>query len=211
VLERLARDGFVVAPDGSRHELTPVAVPDEEGRALGEWVRREHATRTLEIGLGYAVSTLYVCAALLESGNPDVHHVAVDPHQRSRFRNSGLDALLDAGVAGIVELVSDESQIALPSFLAQGRLFDFAFVDGDHRFDRVFLDLAFLSRLVRPGGVVFVDDHQLPAIARAVSFFRLNLAWALEDLSAPDPDHQWAVLRTSREPDRRAFDDFVEF
>jgi predicted O-methyltransferase YrrM len=201
----------VVAPDGARHVLAPVAIPPDEGRALAAWIRHEQARHTLEVGLGYAVSALYVFEALLELGDPEARHVAIDPLQRSRFGNSGLGILLDAGVAASFELCSEESQIALPSFLASGRRFDFAFVDGDHRFDRVFLDLSYLGRLVRPGGVLFVDDHQLPAIARAVSFFRRNLDWTLEELSPPDPDHQWAVLRTSERPDRRAFDHFVEF
>jgi hypothetical protein len=30
----------------------------------------------------------------------------------------------------------------------------FAFVDGNHRFERVFLDLIYIGRLVRPGAIV---------------------------------------------------------
>src|SRR5207248_1052002 len=52
----------------------------------------------------------------------------------------------------------EESQLVLPRMVAEGRSFDFAFVDGNHRFDRVFLDLAYVGRLLHPGAVVFVDD-----------------------------------------------------
>jgi len=31
-------------------------------------------------------------------------------------------------------------------------------VDGNHRFDAVFVDLYYLGRLLRPGGVMFLDD-----------------------------------------------------
>ena len=59
--------------------------------------------------------------------------------------------------------------------------------------------------------MVFLDDHQLPAVARAASFFLGNLAWTLEEVSPADALHQWAVLRTSTDPDERPFDFYVEF
>ena len=75
----------------------------------------------------------------------------------------------------LIEYRAEESQFALPRFLGEGRRFDLAFVDGNHRFDGVFLDLVYLGRLVRGGGIVFLDDYQLPAVARAVSFCTTNL------------------------------------
>ena len=89
--------------------------------------------------------------------------------------------------------------------------FDLAFVDGNHRFDGVFVDLFYLGRLVRPGGIVFLDDYQLPGVARAASFFTSNLGWTFEEISPADALHQWAVLRTSAVPDTRSFDHFVAF
>ena len=111
----------------------------------------------------------------------------------------------------MVELHVEESQIALPRFLEKGRRFHLAFVDGNHRFDGVFVDLVFLGRLVRAGGIVFVDDYQLPAVARAVSFCVTNLDWTLEEVSAADELHRLAVLRTSAVADTRPFDYYVDF
>ncbi|MGH3147669.1 MAG: class I SAM-dependent methyltransferase [Rubrobacter sp.] len=212
VIERLARDGTAVASsDGTLHDLFPVAVSFAEGEALREWVLREGATETVEVGLGYGISALHVCEGLLENADPTSRHVAIDPFQATRFANCGLQFLDEAGVAGLVEHHAEESQTALPRFLGEARSFDLAFVDGNHRFDRVFLDLVFLGRLVRPGGIVVADDYQLPAIARAASFFLTNLGWTLEEVSAADDLHQWAVLRTSKVPDTRPFDHFVDF
>jgi Methyltransferase domain len=86
--------------------------------------------------------------------------------------------------------------VVLPRFVAEGRRFDLAFVDGRHRFEAVFVDLYYLGRLVRPAGVVFVDDYQPPTVARATSLISTELSWAIEDVSDPDEHHQWAVLRT---------------
>ncbi len=212
VIERLVREGSAVArSDGTPHSLFPVAVSAAEAEALREWVLREGATQTIEIGLGYGISALHVCEGLLRNADPTARHVVIDPYQATRFSNCGLQFLEEAGVAELVEHYAEESQIVLPGFLGEARSFDLAFVDGNHRFDGVFLDLFFLGRLVRAGGVLFVDDYQLPAIRRAVSFFLTNLGWTLEEVSAADDSHQWAVLRTSAVPDTRPFDYYVDF
>jgi predicted O-methyltransferase YrrM len=211
-IERLVRDGVAVArSDGSTHQIFPVAATAAEGEALRTWVTREHATRTIEIGLGYGVSALFICEGLLGNGDPAARHVALDPHQPTRFADCGLQLLDEAGVARLVEFHTEASETALPRFLAEGRVFDLAFVDGNHRFDGVFLDLVYLGRLLRPGGVAFLDDYQLPAVARAAAFFVANLGWELVEVSPVDDLHQWAVLRTSLAPDTRPFDYYVDF
>src|SRR5829696_5897209 len=86
VIERLVRDGTAVArSDGTLHNVFPVAVYAAEGEALREWVLREGATRTIEIGLGYGISALYICEGLLGNDEPTARHVALDPYQATRF------------------------------------------------------------------------------------------------------------------------------
>ena len=210
VIEWVGREGAVVArSDGSLHTVFPVAVSPAEGEALRDWIVRERATRTIEVGLGYGISALYACDGLLANGGGA--HVAIDPHQATRFADCGLQLLDEAGVAELVEHHAEESQTALPRFLAEGRRFDLAFVDGNHRFDYVFVDLVYLGRLLRPGGIVLVDDHQLPAVAKAASFCVTNLGWTLEEMSPPDDAHEWAALRTAEGADSRCYDHLVDF
>jgi predicted O-methyltransferase YrrM len=211
-IERLVSTGTAVArSDSTRHDLFPLAVSAAEGEALRRWVVREEATRTVEVGLGYAISALHVCEGLLAHADAGARHVVIDPLQESYFSGCGLQFLEEAGVLGLVEHHAEESQIALPRLLHEGRSFDFAFVDGNHRFDGVFTDLFYLGRLVRQGEVVFLDDYQLPAVGRAASFFVRNLGWAVEEVSAWDDFHRWAVLRTSDSPDTRPYDYYVDF
>jgi predicted O-methyltransferase YrrM len=213
MIEGLIAEGTVVArSDGTLHELFPVAASAAEGRALREWIVRERATCTIEIGLGYGISALHVCEGLLaNAGEAAAHHTVIDPYQATRFSDCGLQVLEQAGVLGLVEHHAEESQLALPRLLGEARVFDLAFVDGNHRFDGIFVDLVYLGRLVRPGGIIVLDDYQLPAVARAVSFFLKNLSWTLEEISAEDDYHRWAVLRTSVVQDTRPFDFYVEF
>jgi predicted O-methyltransferase YrrM len=207
VRERLLLEGTV----------RPVAIGPREGRALREWVRREGALRTLETGLGYASSTLFICEGLLANG-ADGMHVAIDPHQldsppghRTRYSGGGLRTLEEAGIRHLVEFHAEGSEIVLPRLVAEQRSFDFAFLDGNHRFEGVLLDLIYAGRLLPEGGVVFVDDHQLPAVRRAVRFCLANLGWSGEE-DGREGEHEWVVLRTgSHEAFRRPYDSFVDF
>ena len=211
VIERLMVAGSMIAEsDGSTRDVRTVCIPAGEGEALAEWVIREKATRTIEIGLAYGVSALHICRALLELGNADAQHVVLDPFQAS-FADCGLQVLEEAGVRSLVEFHAEMSQIALPKFLKEQRRFDFAFLDGNHRFDSVFVDLFYLGRLLRKGGVIFLDDYQLPGIRCAVSFYVKNLNWRVEQQSNENEDHHWIVVRTAETDDTRDFRYFVGF
>ena len=212
VLARLIGDGMATArSDGSVHHLFPVAVGAAEGAAIRSWVIRERAEHTIEVGLGYGVSALFACEGLLAVGRAGARHVVIDPHQDGRFAGCGLQFLAEAGVAHMVEHHAEESQVVLPRLLGQGSRFDLAIVDGNHRFDAVFVDLYYLGRLLRPGGIVFLDDYQLPGVARAAAFFLANCGWAAEEASASEDRHHWAILRTSTRPDNRPFDYLADF
>lgn len=79
VIDRLVRDGAVATSDGAVHHLFPVAVGPAEGDAIRSWVIREAAAHTIEIGLGYGVSALFVCEGLLANGIAGACHVVIDP------------------------------------------------------------------------------------------------------------------------------------
>lgn len=218
VRERLISEGTVVArADGRNRQVFPVAISESEGLALRDWVRREGAVRTIETGLGFAVSTLFIFEGLLANG-PQVRHVASDPYQltglpmhSTTYVGVGLQILEDAGVRDLVEFYEEESQITLPRLLAEGREFDLAFLDGNHRFEGVLLDLVYSGRLLKESGVVFVDDVQLPAVVRAVNFCLKNLDWTSEDQGG-EGVHEWMVLRTGpREAYLHPYADFVDF
>ena len=215
--DRLFDTGSAAAnADGGRRDVFPVAIGRNEGLALRDWVIRERARRTVEIGLGFAVSTLFILDGLLE--NRDGRHVAMDPYQftslpihTTTYAGAGLQILEEAGVRDLVEFVPEESQVALPRFLAEGRRFDFAFVDGNHRFEAAFLDLIYCGRLLDEGRIVFVDDTQLPGIAAAVRFCSSNLGWRIED-QGEEPSHAWCVLRTgSKDVFQRSMSEFTDF
>jgi len=107
----------------------------------------------------------------------------------------------DAGLAGMVSLIREASQIALPRLWHEGQQFDFAFVDGDHHFESVFLDIYFLTRLVKPGGLVVLDDAWMPSVQKAIRYLERNTNTRLED-DAHAAAFRWSSLR--RWPGRRS-------
>ena len=186
--------GSVSDAAGAPVELAPHSIEREQGEALRDLAIAEAAERTIEVGLALGMSALFLCQALLPRGG---RHVAIDPFQRESWNGAGLRTLRDAGVNELVEVIEEESQLALPRLVAERREFDLAFVDGDHRFEGVFLDLYFMTRLVRPGGLVVVDDMWMPAVRTAVAYVERNLAATLEPNALPN-GFRWRRRRLSR-------------
>jgi predicted O-methyltransferase YrrM len=206
VIQELLTRGSVVDGSGVERSIFPVALDPHMAVVLRDWVQREKAVQTIEVGLAYGFSTLHICEGLVRNGNPNAKIVAIDPNQLTGYSSAGLRSLEYAGVSEMVEFHSEESQLLLPAFVKEGRSFDLAFVDGNHRFDYVFVDLFFLGRLIRKGGVIILDDCDLPGIRRVVSFFVTNAGWTIADTVG-----RIVILRTATTPDTRDFRFFAAF
>jgi predicted O-methyltransferase YrrM len=212
VIDSAIRGSVTATSDGATHDIFPIAIHPREGEALSDWVARERAASSIEIGFGYGVSALFIFRGLLSSGSSSpFRHLTIDPNQIQGFASIGLQLVEEAGLRDHLDFHNDRSEFVLPRLLTEGRQFDFAFVDGNHRFDAVFVDLMFLGRLVRGGSVIFLDDYQLPAVKKAVAFCTRDLGWAVEEDGAADENHHWVVVRTPAQPRERRFDHFVDF
>jgi hypothetical protein len=70
------------------------------------------------------------------------------------------------GLDGLATLATERSQLALPRLISHQFVADAAFVDGSHIFHNVFVDLCFLREIVRPGGLIVLDDSGGPRSRR---------------------------------------------
>jgi predicted O-methyltransferase YrrM len=181
-----------------------ISLPDEDGDILRDMLVAEHARVVVEVGLAYGSSALAIAEALLAQGHQGATHVIIDPYQQA-FGNAGWQAVVGAGLGGLCALVAERSQLALPRLVAEGFVTDAAFVDGSHVFHNVFVDLYFLRELVRPGGLVVLDDCHWPSVATAVRYFELNTGWELQQASRA------TRLRAFRLPDPRTEPSFESF
>ena len=171
VLEQILRTGTVTKPDGGTIPLHS-NISREQGLFVQDIIEQMGAQRTIEIGFAYGISAMFICAALIKQAN--ARHIIIDPSQESRWDNIGLYNLQQAGYEDIFEHHAQQSFRVLPRLLEEGSEFDFAFIDGVHSFDFVLIDFFFIDRMLRVGGVVVLDDLNLPAIRRVCRYFATN-------------------------------------
>jgi len=181
-----------------------VSIPDSDGDVLRDLVLAENARAVIEVGLAYGSSALAIAEALVSRGPDGATHVIIDAFQ-DQFHDAGWNAIVATGLTGVSSLLRERSQLALPRLLAEGVVADAAFVDGSHIFHNVFVDLAFLRDLVRPGGLVILDDCRWRSVATAVRYFELNAGWQ------PEAVDQTTRLRAYRLPDPRTEPSFESF
>jgi predicted O-methyltransferase YrrM len=176
-IERAYATKSVEGEDGVTYSIMPAALPPERARFLLEVCRAQRPTATLEVGMAWGMSTLHIFQALAENGVAVPHHVLMDPFQPSLFHNGALRALRELGLEPNVEFYAEPSGLVLPRLVSEGRRFDFAFIDGDHRFDGVFVDFFYVDQLVEPGGVVVFDDTAWDGVYLTCQFAQTNYGY----------------------------------
>jgi predicted O-methyltransferase YrrM len=177
-IERLYSDGIVRGEDGTQHPISPASVTADRGAFIRDVCISEGATRTLEIGMAWGVSTLFILEALLENDAGPGAHLVIDPYEFTEYHGAGRRNVKEAGLEELTEIKEEASEVLLPKFILQGRRFDFAFIDGSHLFDNVFVDLVFTHRLLKPGGVVVFDDTFTDAVHLTCRFAETNYGYS---------------------------------
>jgi predicted O-methyltransferase YrrM len=161
--------------------------------------------KTAEIGLAYGFSTLYILAALHESGSGA--HFAIDPCQDA-FHEIGLSQPEKVGMSSAFRFIPERSVPAFVDLIRSGDFFEFIFIDGSHHFDDALVDFMLSAEVCLPGGCIVFDDMWMPAIQRAVSFVRTNRADFAE---MPTPISNIAAFRKTAGKDTRGSSHYVEF
>jgi predicted O-methyltransferase YrrM len=125
---------------------------------------RLDAPRIAETGTG--VSTLIfltLAPASVISISPDA---ALHERTRREAEARGIDH-------APLRLIDDRSEAALPLLALVEQLeIDAGFIDGNHGWPAVFVDFCYLNRMLRLGGLLFVDDIQLYGVAQLVGLLR---------------------------------------
>jgi hypothetical protein len=153
---------------------------------------------TLETGSG--ASTVVFAAA-------GARHLAISPqgeeHNRIRAYCEQVGVAPDE-----LEFIEGFSADVLPALDGERRL-DVAFIDGAHSFPLPVVDWHFVSRLLRVGGILIMDDVPIPAVAVLFRYMRSDSAWellevvddraaAFRKLSEPPPGDDWRLQEFNR-------------
>lgn len=164
-----------------------------KGAELYRLVRESGAQKSLEVGLAYGFSTIWIMDALEEGGS----HVAIDPFQSSYWHGVGLvQARRLSGKT--FTFLEDYSIHALSDFIRAGDRFDFIFIDGNHRFDDVLVDFYLADQILNVGGIMVLDDTWMASIRTAHKFVLANRAYQ----PVPQKGRTMAALRKTRDDDR---------
>jgi predicted O-methyltransferase YrrM len=170
---------------GLPRDFETVTLPERDCDLLRDLLISEGVQTVVEVGLAYGSSALAVGEALVTVGSPHPRHIVIDAFQQQAYSNVGWDMLCSAGLDSSASLIAAPSSIALSQLVAEGVVADAAFVDGSHRFHEVFVDLYFLRKIVRPGGLIVLDDDWAPSVRTAVRYYERHLGWtAMSDVFA---------------------------
>lgn len=175
VVQRILRDKPSFHADGRlRWDVSPGTLHLLMGLARS-------AEQSLEVGCG--VSTVVFAAA-------GTHHVAVSPVRQEFERIKQYCSAAGVTTAG-VDFREGTSDRVLP--LLEHDV-DLALIDGAHSFPYPVVDFHYVSRRLRPGGVLVLDDVPIPSVGSVYRFLRADTRWELLDLV----DHRAAAFRLNR-------------
>ncbi len=181
VLERLLETQIATDDDGRTWPLE-VHVSEAEGHFLQQVIRDIRPRVSVEVGLAFGVSTLYISEAISDVGGEK--HIVCDPDQFGAigdgFHGLGLKNVRDAGYDRLVEFHPISSHLLLPQLEREGVRVQFAFIDGWHTFDYTFIDFFYIDRILEAGGVIVFDDtRDYPAIRKVVRYALTHRAYSL--------------------------------
>lgn len=75
-----------------------------------------------------------------------------------------------AGFSSIHTHLRRPSFVALPQLCSENLKIDFAFIDGYHSFDHVFIDFFYCDQMLREGGLLAFDDASWRSVFKVIRF-----------------------------------------
>lgn len=177
LLDKIYATKVVEDAQGNSIDPFPTATPYETGTLFEELIQQNHLERTLEIGMAYGLSTLFICQSHHDKGSGS--HIAIDPFQKTMWKSIGLLNIERAGLSEKLQLFEEFSYKVLPQLLVDGKKIDFAFIDGSHQFDYTLVDFFYIDKLLEIGGYMVFDDIWMPGIRKVVYYILRNMGYEI--------------------------------
>ena len=153
------------------------SVTPDTAALLYDFVRTVKPLNTLETGMAHGTSTISICRAHRDNGAGS--HIAIDPFQETKFNSAGLANIQQAGLKNFLRFYDASADEVLPRLCAEGERIDFAFIDGNHRFDYTLVDFFYIDKMLRLGGHVAFDDLWIASVRKVVSYVLKNTPYKL--------------------------------
>ena len=176
------------------------------------FLKKTGITKTVEVGFSYGCSAAHIIAA---TGSP---HYVIDPWQEEVWDNQGIKNLELLKLEQHLLLQADLSHKALPELLRKGLKFDFAFIDGDHKYDTVMIDFYYVDLLLNINGYILFDDVDMEAIQAVVKWITTNrpdykqIPLPVNNVDAnPEDNYDMLAMFQKIDLDERKWDHFNRF
>jgi predicted O-methyltransferase YrrM len=188
ILKQLVEEGKSFSLD--QKQLVSIAgtsISKEEGDLIYRAVKETKSEVSIETGLAYGTSALWICEGLTKT--PNTKHIVIDPYQHTEgtgFRSLGINNLQLAGYGDIIDFREDFSHLVLPTLERSGLKIDFGFIDGNHLYDYTLIDFFYMDRMLRKGGIIVIDDCNWNSIRKVCSFILTNKAYTVWDYIKSD-------------------------
>lgn len=182
VLEEIIKTRKVEDKNGDLISIEATSISHSEGELLQKYICSIKAERSLEIGLAYGTSSLYICDALEKTER--TAHYTVDPYQRNEgvaWENIGLMNLKKAGFMEFTRFMEEHSHLAITQLEREKVEVDFVFIDGYHTFDHTLVDFFLADKILKEGGIIAFDDTNWRAVRKVCSFVVQNRNYKVLD------------------------------
>jgi|GEM_PF-6899362 len=148
-----------------RSYRTDYSTPASICQQYGEEILRRGFKSGLEIGTLFGFSTLHLAEALHHNGGK---LDTIDIRYKERTWSDGTKIvdvhevaerlINESGFSDTVRFIPGNSNAELVKLIKAGKSYDFALIDGGHVYSVAMLDFIFVDKLLKPGGVIALDD-----------------------------------------------------
>jgi predicted O-methyltransferase YrrM len=159
--------------DGKMYKLDAAAkILPEQGMCLYNLCKKIKPNRTLEIGFANGYSTIFFLASIKSIGMG--YHVAMDPFEISDWHGIGLKKVEELKMDSFFRFVPEYDLFGLPDLARAKQKFNVIFIDGDHRFDYIFLDFTLADYIIADNGYIIFHDLWMPSTKKVLKFIKNN-------------------------------------
>lgn len=185
------------------------------GEFMYELVRDNKFDKTLEVGMAYGTSAMYLCQGIaLFNGK----HISLDPFQSTQWKGIGKFNVEQSGLDRYFRLIEQPSYLGLPQVLTElitnlkvsgwnskefkesKDKYGLVFIDGWHTFDYTLVDFFYSDLLLNVGGYIIIDDVKFDAVKELTYYLDSNFKH-YERINRPDL-RLFAIYKKIRNDDR---------
>ena len=161
---------------------------EEQGLFLQNLVKKIKPTSSVEVGLAYGISSLFILESLKELGNADKSHVIFEPYPDEYWNNIGLLNIQRAGLEHLADFRKTFSSDGLIDLIKQNRSIQFAYIDSTKVFDILMADFFLINKILDIGGVIVFDDCAFPGIRKLVRYISKIPSYTIYDTFSKDEE-----------------------